>query len=86
MAVQSGDTNSGLANRDILNLLDDQILEEIKQDMDGMFTTGEIRTIAQEICAEFEGAIITSFLPIFIYRRTREKLTRILDQTKEETN
>jgi hypothetical protein len=81
MTAPTSDGNSNLDNREIPNLLDDNLLEEIRRDLDERFTIAEIRKIALEVSAEFKDAIVTAFLPIFIYRRTREKLQRMLDQS-----
>lgn len=62
------------------NYLNDDLLEELWIDLDKRFSRAKIREVASETAFEFEDAVVTSFLPIFIYRKTREKLLAMLDQ------
>jgi hypothetical protein len=72
--------DQSLENLEFSDYLDDNVLERIRQDLDGQFTVEKIREVSFEVAQEFQGAVVTAFLPIFIYRRTREKLMRMLDQ------
>lgn len=72
--------DQSLENLEFSDYLDDNVLERIRQDLDGQFTVEKIREVSFEVAQEFQDAVVTAFLPIFIYRRTREKLMRMLDQ------
>lgn len=54
--------------------VDESLIEAIWQDLDGLVTRGEIQHVAHEISETFRGATITTFIPLFIRRRTRETL------------
>lgn len=64
--------------------LEDYLIEEIWQELNQQFSMDRIREVALETAAEFQDAVVTAFLPIFIYRRTREKLMKILDHPDGE--
>lgn len=61
-------------------LLSDDLLKEIWVDLDKRYSLEKIREVAAETTFEFQDAVVTAFLPIFIYRKTREKLLAMLDQ------
>lgn len=62
------------------SLLSDDLLKEIWIDLDKRYSIDKIREVAAETTSDFQDAVVTAFLPIFIYRKTREKLLVMLDQ------
>jgi hypothetical protein len=52
----------------------ESVVEDIWRDLDGQVTHEQIRQAANEIATQFHDATVTTFVPIFIRRRTREKL------------
>lgn len=69
----------GLNEDDNKYYLDDYLLKELWIDLDKQFSIDEIREVAIETASEYRDAVVTAFLPIFIFRRTREKLQEILE-------
>ncbi len=57
------------------NLLDD-VIEQIGRDLGGQISPARIREVAAEVAARFKDARITAYLPIFIRRRTCERLKK----------
>ncbi len=58
--------------------LNEALVEKIWFELDEQATREQIRQAATEVAAQFKGAAITTFIPIFIYRHTCEKLKREL--------
>jgi hypothetical protein len=52
----------------------ESLIEDIWRDLGGEVTHEQIRQAAREVAAQFQDATVTTFVPIFIRRRTREKL------------
>jgi hypothetical protein len=65
---------------DVTNYLDDSFIEQIWHDLGGQVTRERIHQIAAEAAAEFRTATVTAFVPIFVRRRTREKLEMLIDE------
>jgi hypothetical protein len=65
---------------DVINYVDDSLIEQIWQDLGGRVTREHIREIAAEAAAEFRTATVTSFVPIFVRRRTRERLQMLTEE------
>jgi len=65
---------------DVIDYLDDSLIEQIWQDLGGQVSRERIRQIAAEAAAEFRTATVTAFVPIFVRRRTREKLEMLIDE------
>jgi len=61
-----------------IDQVDESLIEAIWQDLDGLVTRGEIQRVAREITETFQGATITSFIPLFVRRRTREMLKSVI--------
>ena len=61
-----------------IDQVDESLIEAIWQDLDGLVTRGEIQRVAREIAETFRGATITTFIPLFIRRRTRETLKSVI--------
>jgi hypothetical protein len=55
-------------------LVDDALVEAIWRELEGYAERERIREVATEVAAEFQTASITQFVPIFIRRRTVERL------------
>lgn len=64
----------------VFDYIDDELIEDIWHDLGRQFTQEQIRQIVVEVAAEFQDAAVTSFIPIFIRRRTRERLKIGLDE------
>jgi len=64
------ETNSNDDN----NQVDDLLIEQIWLDLSGQVPRKQIRQAALEIASEFQNATVTTFVPIFIRRLTRERL------------
>jgi len=54
--------------------IDDGLIEEIWQDLDGLISHEQIRRAAYEVAARYQDAKISTFIPIFIRRNTKERL------------
>lgn len=63
-----------IITNDVSYLVNDTLIEKIWCDLDKQITRKQIRQVALEVAADFRSATITTFIPIFIYRRTVEKL------------
>ena len=63
----------GRVNPDELIELDG-LIEQTWRDLDGRVPRARVRQVAIEVAAEFHDATVTTFIPIFIRRRTRERL------------
>ncbi len=77
MLVEPGPEMAGKVSKsDIANCVNDIMVEAIWHELGGRATYDEIRQVAAEVMgmAEFQNATVTTFLPILIHRRTREKL------------
>lgn len=56
------------------NYVDEALVEKIWRNLDKQITRDQIRQAALEVAADFREARITTFVPIFIYRVTVERL------------
>ena len=65
------------------DMLDDGLIEELWRDLNGAIALEKIRQVAKEVAEEYENALVTTFLPIFIHRRTRERLKSVIDAQGE---
>ncbi len=84
MPVEPGPDMAGEAGKsDITGCLNDLTIEAIWHEFGGRLTYDEIRQAAVEVMgmAEFQNATVTTFLPILIQRRTREKLKAMVVNT-----
>jgi len=57
-----------------VDLVGEALVEHIWQEMQGKTSRTQIRQIVTETVSEFAHATVTTYLPIFIRRRVREKL------------
>ncbi len=60
--------------------LDDSFIEQIWHDLGSQVTRERIHQIAAETAAEFRTATVTAFVPVFVRRRTREKLEMLIGE------
>ena len=84
MLVEPGPGMTGKASKsDITGYINDIVIENIWLELGGRVSQDEIRRAAAEIvgAAEFQNATVTTFLPILIHRRTREKLKTMMVDT-----
>ncbi|HRV92702.1 MAG TPA: hypothetical protein P5526_11105 [Anaerolineae bacterium] len=66
--------NDEAAAGDVNNYVNDQLIEKIWCELGKQNSYEQIHQAALEVAAEFRDAAITTFIPIFIHRRTLEKL------------
>ena len=59
--------------------VDDALVEAIWNELEGDAEREKIREVATEVAAEFQKASITQFVPIFVRRRTVERLRSGVD-------
>jgi hypothetical protein len=59
--------------------VDDAMVEAIWRELDGYAEREKIREVAAEVAAEFQRASIRQFVPIFVRRRTVERLRSGVD-------
>lgn len=69
MIGQSGLTADANSSHEVL-------IEDLWRDLGGRVTRDRIRQLVNEAATEFQNATITTFVPVFIRRRIREKLSR----------
>jgi hypothetical protein len=74
-------------NRFGSDMIDDGLIDDLWRDMNGAIAIEKIRQVAKQIAQEYEGVPVTTFLPIFIHRRTREILKSVIaDEGETLTN
>ena len=84
MLVEPGPGMTGEAGKsDSTGYINDIVIEAIWHELGGRVTQDDIRRTAAEVIdtAEFQNATVTTFLPILIHRRTREKLKTMVVNT-----
>lgn len=59
--------------------VDDALVEAIWLELEGYAGRERIREVASEVARDFQGASITQFVPIFVRRRTVERLRSSVD-------
>ena len=59
--------------------LDDALIEQIWQDLNGQVSRLKIRQVATDVVAMFQDAKVRTFVPIFIRRTTYQQLRAWLD-------
>lgn len=65
-------------NRFSSDTIDDGLIDDLWRDLNGAIAIEKIRQVAKQIAEEYEDAPVTTFLPIFIHRRTRELLKSVI--------
>jgi hypothetical protein len=56
--------------------LNEAFIEKLWHEFGGQATREQIRQVVVEVATQFENATIKTFVPVFIYRQTYEKLKR----------
>ncbi len=64
----------------IIEFVDDDMVEKLWLDMNGQATRNQIRRVAMETAAKFGPVTVTQYIPIFLYRETREKLGKLFSE------
>jgi hypothetical protein len=84
VSIEANELNNEESKNQISSgMLDDGLIEELWRDLNGAIALEKIRQVAKEVAEEYEGAPVTTFLPIFIHRRTRERLKSVIDDEGE---
>ena len=75
--VSHGDVDLSVAQemQESICYVDDQLVDEIWEDLGGCVERAQVYEVAREVESEFEDATVKMFIPIFIRRFTRERLT-----------
>ncbi len=74
MLIQVSPTLSKIETVNVANYLNNTLIEKIWYELDERVTREQIRQVAAEVSAQFQNATVATFIPIFIYRQTCEKL------------
>lgn len=61
----------------LTDFVDETLIDDIWRDLDGRIDRDQIREVATKVAREFVDATVTSFIPLFIRRRTYERLKLI---------
>ena len=85
MPTELSPTIAETSHDGVINDMDDSLIEQIWDDLDGQVTRGQIRQVVTEIAAEFRTATVTAFVPIFIRRQAREKLETWVNESRDST-
>lgn len=56
--------------------LDEALIEKMWHELDEQVSREQIRLMATQVAAQFEDATVTTFIPVFVYRETYEKLKK----------
>ncbi len=80
MPTTSSPTIAESDRGDVIDYLDDSLIEQIWQDLGGQVSRERIRQIAAEAAAEFRTATVTAFVPVFVRRRTLERLQMLTEE------
>lgn len=75
----SGDNHVIIDESDLAGLVDDTIIEAIWSDLEGRVDREQVRRVALDVAQEFANATVTSFVPLFIRRRTYERLKLLVE-------
>jgi hypothetical protein len=59
---------------------DEALIELIWQELDRQFPIEQVRQIALGIAAEYQDATVTTYIPIFVWRQTHERLAKQRDK------
>lgn len=56
--------------------LDETLIEKMWHELDEQVSREQIRLTAAQIAAQYREATVTTFIPVFVYRETYEKLKK----------
>ncbi len=79
MLTESAENRGMINDADVADLVDDPVIEAIWSDLDGRVDREQVREVALNVAQEFADATVTSFIPLFIRRRTYERLKLLID-------
>lgn len=79
MLTKSAENRGMINDADVADLVDDPVIEAIWSDLDGRVDREQVREVALNVAQEFADATVTSFVPLFIRRRTYERLKLLID-------
>lgn len=74
--TETGD-NDQFHEEHLTDFVDETLIDDIWRDLDGRIDRDQIREVATKVAREFVDATVTSFIPLFIRRRTYERLKLI---------
>jgi hypothetical protein len=69
--------NPPLSEPEIVNgadYLNEALIEKLWHELSGQATREQIRQVAVEVATQFQNATVKTFIPVFVYRQTYEKL------------
>lgn len=69
-----------------MNNIDDSIIENVWQDLDGQVSREQVGHVVAEISLEFQDAAVKAFVPIFVHRRAVEQLKKQLNENRLSAN
>lgn len=75
----SGDNHGIINEADLASYVDETVIETIWSDLEGRVDREQVRQVALEVAQDFADATVTSFVPLFIRRRTYERLKRLVE-------
>lgn len=79
MLTESGDNRGMIDEINPADLVDEVLVEVIWSELDGRIDREQVRETALIIAQEFTDATVTAFVPLFIRRRTFERLKLLID-------
>lgn len=72
--------NHGIINEaDLASFVDETVIEAIWSDLEGRVDREQVRRVALDVAQDFADATVTSFVPLFIRRRTYERLKLLVE-------
>lgn len=77
MFTESEDNEKFISEEPLTDFVDESLIDDIWRDLDGRIDRDQIREVATKVAREFVDATVTSFVPLFIRRRTYERLKLI---------
>lgn len=75
----SGDNHGIINDANLASFVDDTIVEAIWSDLEGRVDREQVREVALDVAQDFADATVTSFVPLFIRRRTYERLKLLVE-------
>ncbi len=75
----SGDNHGIINEADLASYVDETVIETIWSDLEGRVDREQVRQVALEVAQDFADATVTSFVPLFIRRRTYERLKLLVE-------
>lgn len=75
----SGNNHGTINEANQATFVDDTIIEAIWSDLEGRVDREQVREVALEVAQDFADATVTSFVPLFIRRRTYERLKLLVE-------